>query len=182
MDKLVNAARKGAYLRQPGVAALFGASNHLAKAGFFRSGRKFALAVVALPQPHAVCAKLNGLFHKKAASYGLAVSQCHHGLRKRGRGEGFRNPLKLHVFFADLAHHKNSRAAPAVQQAYFCAGLSPQYLTKVAGFLPFKTGRIAPAFRGQIKKRYAHDPTFSLLLLRALRTALNPSCNETRRL
>ena len=103
------------------------------------------------------------------------------GPRKRSRGEGFRNALKLHVFFADLAHHKNSRPTPAVQQAHLCAGLCPQNLPKVAGLLSFKAGRIAPMFRVQIKKRYAHDPTFSLLL-RALRTALNPSCNETRRL
>ena len=61
------------------------------------------------------------------------------------------------------------------------AGFCPQNLAEVAGFLPFKKRCITPVFRGQIKKRYAHDPTFSLLL-RALRTALNPSCNETRRL
>ena len=99
----------------------------------------------------------------------------------RSRGESFRNALELHVFFAHLADHKYARAAPAIQKAHFGAGFRAQNLPQMPGFLPFKKRCIAPVFRGQIKKRYAHATTFSLPL-RALRTALNPSCNETRRL
>ena len=131
-------------------------------------------------------AQFHGLFHKKTAPHGLAEGQSHDS---QGCGPGrkrFTQAFQVGAFFAHRADSKATRAALPVQQTHLVARHKAQHLSQMLGFLPFQADFPPPGFGRQIKKRSAHATITSFITLasvprRALRTALKPSCSETRR-
>ena len=125
-------------------------------------------------------AQLHGLFHEKAAAHGLAEGQRHDGT---GLGRGrrlFFQQDKTGLFLACLGDGETAAAAPAVEQQDFLARGQPQHLDQVPGFLSFQPEVMGPLIGRKIKTVQTHD-ALDPFAVRARRTALKPSCSETRR-
>ena len=124
--------------------------------------------------------QLHGLFHKETAAHGLAEGQRHDGTGfRRGRHLFFLQD-KTGLFLGGLGDGKAAAAALAVEQQDLLARGQSQHLDQMLGFLTFQPEVVGPLFGRKIKAVQTHD-ALDPFAVRARRTALKPSCSETRR-
>ena len=124
--------------------------------------------------------QLHGLFHKETAAHGLAEGQRHDGAGfRRGRHLFFLQD-KAGLLFGCFGDGETAAAALAVKQQDLLARGQAQHLDQMLGFLAFQPEIVGPLFGRKIKAVQTHD-ALDPFAVRARRTALKPSCSETRR-
>ena len=85
-----------------------------------------------------------------------------------------------HCLAPAMSCPRQASAASAGEQQDFLARGQPQHLDQVPGFLSFQPEVMGPLIGRKIKTVQTHD-ALDPFAVRARRTALKPSCSETRR-